>query len=624
MGNGVTQGEKSQRLPALALAALGVVFGDIGTSPLYAMHVCFSPTSNLRPTPENVLGVVSLITWALLLVVTLKYVVFVMRADLNGEGGILALMALATQGVAAEGRARRTLVALGLVGTALLYGDGMITPAISVLSAIEGIKVATPLFVPAIQPLTIAVLIALFCVQHRGTGAVGAVFGPVMLVWFAVLTVLGLTWIAGAPAVLEAVSPYHGIRFLLDNGWAGYLILGSVFLAVTGGEALYADIGHFGTRPIRLMWVGVVLPAVLINYYGQAALLLQDPTAVHHTFYRLAPDWALAPLVVLATAAAVIASQAIISGAFSLTAQAVELGYAPRLTVRHSSAEEEGQVYVPLINWTLLAAALFLVLHFGSSDTLASAYGVAVSGTMVLTTLLAAVYFRARWGLVAGLLLAVGFLPIDLAFLGANMVKLDHGAWFPVLVAGFGYLLLSTWTRGVQLTRGALERMAATEFAQHIAADPPLRAPGTAVYFSRGQGMPRTLLHNLALNHVLHRTVIVLSIRVEPLPRVDQAERLSVTRFTSDLIGIVARFGYMERVNVPRLLHDAVRRRIVPDLGEVTYVVARVRAIVTNRAGMGLWRKRLYAFMERNAVPWSSNYHLPRERVLDMGMQVEI
>ncbi len=612
------------RQPALALAALGVVFGDIGTSPLYAMHVCFAAKPGLAPTADNVLGVVSLIVWSLLLVVTLKYVVFVMRADLHGEGGILALMALSVQRAAPDSRARRTLVALGLIGAALLYGDSMITPAISVLSAIEGIKVVTPLFVPAIKPLTVAVLIGLFWVQQRGSGTVGAVFGPVMLLWFAVLALLGLGWIAAAPMVLQGLSPHYGLNFLLTGGWTGYLILGSVFLAVTGGEALYADLGHFGARPIRLTWLGIVLPAVVINYFGQAALLLRDPNAMHHTFYRLAPDWALVPLVVLATAAAVIASQAVIAGAFSLTTQALQLGYAPRVDVRHPSADEEGQVYVPLINWLLLVAAVFLVLHFRSSDALAGAYGVAVSATMVLTTVLAAVYFSGRWGWALAALLAVAFLPLDLAFFGANLVKLDGGAWFPLLAAGTGYLLFATWTRGQQLAQGALARMAESEFAQHLAAAPPVRVPGTAVFFTRGQDVPRTLLHNLALNHVLHELVVVLNISVEPLPRIGEAERLTVTRFSAGLVGIVARYGYMERPNVPRLLRDAAAHGINVDPAQASYVLARVRPIITPRAGMALWRKRLYAFMARNAVSATSSYRLPRERVLEMGLQVEI
>ena len=618
---------QGQRAPALALAALGVVFGDIGTSPLYAMHVCFAGSGAVPPTRDNVLGVLSLIIWALLLVVTIKYIVFVMRADLNGEGGILALMALATQRVAPDSRTRRVLVAIGLFGAALLYGDGMLTPAISVLSAVEGIKIATPAIATFTAPLTIAVLVGLFWFQYRGTGAVGAVFGPVMLLWFAVLALLGMRWIVGAPEVLQAFSPHYGARFLASGGWSGFLILGSVFLAVTGGEALYADLGHFGTRPIRLTWLAVVLPAVSINYFGQAAMLLQDPSAVHHTFYRQAPEWALLPLVVLATLAAVIASQAVISGAFSLTAQALELGFAPRVDVRHSSADEEGQVYVPFVNALLFVAAVALVLHFGSTDALAGAYGVAVSGTMSLTTLLATVYFSGRWGWPRALLLGLVFLPIDLSFLGANLVKIDHGGWVPLLVAACGYLVFTTWTRGQDLVNIALDRMAETELQQHLAAEAPVRVAGTGVYLTRSSGVPRPLLHILTLNRALHRVVVVLTLRTDPLPRISENDptRFVVVRYADDLYGITARYGYMQRPNVPRLLRDAAAQGAPITCDDLTYVLARVRVIpLAGRRGMARWRKRLYAFLSRNAYPATANYRLPRERILEVGVQVEI
>jgi KUP system potassium uptake protein len=620
---GFTARVERGRVRALALAALGVVFGDIGTSPLYTMHVCFAPGGGLPVTPANVLGVVSLIVWSLLLVVTLKYVGVVMRADLHGEGGILALMALATGRTRPDTAARAAVVALGLFGAALLYGDGMLTPAISVLSAVEGLKEVTPFFEPAVVPLTAAVLVALFAIQHRGTGRVGTLFGPIMLVWFATLAVLGLRWIAGAPGVLAAADPRHGVALLTSGGWTGYAILGSVFLAVTGGEALYADIGHFGARPIRLVWLAVVLPAVAINYFGQAAMLLQQPAAVHHTFYSQAPGWALVPLLLLATAAAVIASQAVIAGAFSLTAQALQLGFAPRVEVRHSSPDEEGQVYVPFINGVLLVAAVGLVLAFRSSAALAGAYGVAVSATMVLTTMLAAVYFSGRWGVAAALGLAVCFLPIDLAFLGANLTKIGHGGAFPLLVAAGGFALFTTWRRGQARVHSALSRMAESELVRHLTAAPPLRTPGTAVYLSRDQGVPRTLLHTLALYRVLHRLVIVLSVRVEPVPRV-RGDRLTIERFAPDLIGVVARYGYMERPNVPRLVRELKEKGIDVDLDEVTYVLAHIRTVITRSPGMAVWRKRLYALLARNAYPATSNYRLPSERVLEVGVQVEI
>ena len=514
-------GSSDRRFPTLALAALGVVFGDIGTSPLYALHVCFTAESGLAATDANVLGVLSLVLWSLIVVISIKYVVFVMRADLHGEGGILALMSLATIRGAQSATVRKVLVMLGLFGAALLYGDGMITPAISVLSAVEGLTVATPFFDPAVRVITVAVLIALFWFQKRGTAAVGAVFGPVMLVWFAVLILLGVRWIAASPDILAAVSPHHGARFLLDGGLTAYLILGSVFLAVTGGEALYADIGHFGKGPIRFMWFAVVLPAVLINYFGQGALLLARRDAIHHTFFDMAPQWALYPLVVLSTAAAVIASQAVIAGAFSLTSQALQLGYIPRVAVRHLSEDEEGQVYVPLVNWILLAAAVGLVGHFRTSNALAGAYGMAVSGTMVLTTILASAYFRRTWGWPAALAISAAFLPIDFAFLGANLVKLDKGAWFPLLIGALGYLLFTTWRRGQRIVNAQQSKRLRGGLRSRIADHSPLRVPGTGVFLSRATaGIPRTLLHNLAHNHVLHQQVVLLTVVTDPVPRV--------------------------------------------------------------------------------------------------------
>ncbi len=618
-------GSGDRRLPGLALAALGVVFGDIGTSPLYALHVCFTEGLGLAPTVDNVLGVLSLVFWSLIIVISIKYVVFVMRADLKGEGGILALMSLATSGTDQSASSRRVLVALGLFGAALLYGDSMLTPAISVLSAVEGLKVATPLFVPAVRVITVAVLIALFWVQRRGTAAVGAVFGPVMVVWFAVLALLGARWIAAAPEVLAAVSPHHAVRFLAAGGTAGYLILGSVFLVVTGGEALYADMGHFGKGPIRFMWFAVVLPGVLINYFGQGALLLQRHEAVHHTFYSLAPDWALYPLVVLATAAAVIASQAVIAGAFSLTSQALQLGYSPRVEVRHSSEDEEGQVYVPLVNWLLLAAAVGLVAYFGSSAALAGAYGVAVSGTMVLTTVLAFVYFRRTWGWLAGVALAVLFLPIDAAFFGANLIKIDKGGWFPLLVGVLGYVLFTTWTRGQSIVAAEQSRMLESEFLKHVADEPPLRVPGTAVFLTRTPaGVPRTLLHNLAHNHVLHEQVVLLTVVTELVPRVPREARLQVQHNAPGLTGIVAHYGYMQRPNVPQMLQDAAAQGVPFDRHATTYFVARVRVVVTRRRGMARWRKRLYAFLANNALPATANYRIPSEQVFEVGIQVEL
>jgi KUP system potassium uptake protein len=417
----------------------------------------------------------------------------------------------------------------------------------------------------------------------------------------------------------------HGVRFLAAGGLTGYLILGSVFLAVTGGEALYADMGHFGKRPIRLMWFALVLPAVVINYFGQGALLLQRSDAVHHTFYSLAPQWALIPLVILATAAAVIASQAVIAGAFSLTSQALQLGHIPRVEVRHSSEDEEGQVYVPFVNWLLLAAAVWLVAHFRSSDALAGAYGVAVSGTMVLTTILAFAYFRRIWGWLAATAMLLLFLPIDLAFLGANLVKIDKGAWFPLLIGGLGYLLFTTWTRGQSIANVEQSRSLQSQFRKRMADHPPLRVPGTAVYLTRTPtGVPRTLLHNLTHNGVLHRQVVLLTVITEPLPRVPREQRLEVQRDGSELTGIVAHYGYLERPNVPQLLRDAAARGVPFEAAETTYFLARVRVMVTGRRGMARWRKRLYAFLVKNALPATANYRIPSEQVFEVGVQVEM
>jgi KUP system potassium uptake protein len=613
-----------RRFAGLALAALGVVFGDIGTSPLYALHVCFTADGGLAPSAANVLGVLSLVFWALIIVVSVKYVAFVMRADLNGEGGILALMALATRAGTATPRRRQALIALGLFGAALLYGDGMLTPAISVLSAVEGLREATPVMTDAIELIAVAVLVAFFWFQRRGTARVGAVFGPVMLLWFAALAALGLRWIAAAPEVVAAVAPQHALRFLFDGGVARVWVLGSVFLVVTGGEALYADIGHFGTAPIRFMWFAVVLPAVLINYFGQGAMLLRQPGAVHHTFYQMAPQWALYPLIALATAAAIIASQAIIAGAFSLTSQALQLGFTPRIEIRHSSAEEEGQVYVPLVNWLLFAAAVALVLQFRTSSALANAYGVAVSGTMVLTTMLSCVYFRSRWGLLAAAAMLAAFLPIDSVFLIANLTKIGRGGWFPLCVGALGYLIFTTWMRGQHLLAAELSRTVRTQFAQALG-DGVQHVPGSAVYLTRSPlGIPRHLLQNVAHNHVMHRNIVLLTITTDPVPRVARERRLEVLPADSGFHRVVGHYGYMQRPNVPQLVRDAAAQGVAVDPAAATYFLARARVIATPRPGMARWRKHLYALLAGTARAATSNYRIPPDQAFEIGLQVEI
>jgi KUP system potassium uptake protein len=520
----------SSSLATLALTALGVVFGDIGTSPLYALKECFHISHNLDPTPDNIFGILSLIFWALILVISLKYLSFILRADNQGEGGIMALTALILPHKTRDEDKRKMLIILGLFGAALLYGDGMITPAISVLSAIEGLRVAAPAISPYIIPLTVAVLVALFLVQHRGTGRVGAIFGPLTLIWFAVLAILGARQILRYPEILAALSPHHALRFLMHNGWSGFLVLGSVFLVVTGGEALYADIGHFGIKPIRLVWFILVLPALVINYFGQGALLLQRPEILENPFYYLAPEWALIPLVILATVATIIASQAVISGAFSITSQAVQLGFSPRLTVSHTSAKESGQIYVPAVNWILMFSCIGLVIGFGSSSNLAAAYGFSVTTDMVITTLLFFFVIRERfhWTLIASVLLCGGFLIFDLAFFGANLAKILHGGWFPLLVAALVFTLMSTWKTGRRILARRMREnaMSIEAFLAEIEDPKPHRVNGTAVYMSGNLHIvPSALLHNLKHNQVLHQRIVILTVVTEDVPHVPPTER---------------------------------------------------------------------------------------------------
>jgi KUP system potassium uptake protein len=616
-------------LGLLGLSALGVVYGDIGTSPLYALRECFHGIVPLAVTRANVLGVLSLIFWSLILVVTVKYLVYVLRADNNGEGGILALMALLDPWRERIRDDRRVVIALGVFGAALLYGDGMITPAISVLSAVEGLEVAAPILDRAVIPLTIVVLILLFAIQRRGTERVGRVFGPIMLLWFAVLAVLGIGGIVRHPAVLAAVDPLHAVRFFALNGRTGFLVLGAVFLVVTGGEALYADVGHFGTRPIRLAWFTVVLPGLLLNYFGQGALILARPAEALHPFYHLAPAWATYPLVGLATVATVIASQAIISGAFSLTRQAVQLGESPRLTIEQTSADEIGQIYIPAVNWALMLATIALVLGFRTSSRLAAAYGVAVVTTMVITTLLAYNVARERWGwsrLTAGLVTA-GFLAIDLAFFAANLDKIPDGGWFPLVAAAGVFILMSTWKRGKRLLA---ERLKAAErpledLLDEIAAHPPVRVEGTAVFMTgRREGTPPMLLHHLEHNKVLHETAVLLTVTTEEVPRVPPSERLEVEELSGGFWRVLVHYGFMESPDLPRALRGSGRLGLELDLDETTFYLGRETLLPTPDFGMAVWRERLFAFMARNAARATAFFRIPPERVVELGMQVEI
>lgn len=613
----------------LALGALGVVYGDIGTSPLYALRESFHASHGLAPTPDNVLGILSLICWSLIIVISVKYLIFIMRADNGGEGGILALTSLLTKRGLQRGSGRWLLVLLGLFGTALLYGDGVITPAISVLSAVEGLEVATPFFEPYVLPIAVVILLGVFVVQRFGTGGVGRVFGPVTLLWFVLLAVLGIAQIVRAPEVLGALHPAHALDFFVTNGWTGFWVLGSVFLVVTGGEALYADMGHFGRKPIRLAWFALVLPALLLNYFGQGALILHHPEAVHNPFYQMVPGRALYPVVVIATAATVIASQALISGAFSLTMQAAQLGYVPHIRLRHTSASAHGQVYIASINWLLMVGCIGLVLGFRSSSNLAAAYGIAVTLTMVITTIL--FYFVARecwrWPLILALPLCLFFLLIDGAFFLANIVKIPHGGWFPLLVALIIFTLLTTWKRGRVLLSQRLDEqvMPLDVFLRGLLEKPPLRVPGTAIFMFRDpKGTPFSFAQNLKMNKVLHERVIFLAVRTEHVPRVRLSERITVTNLGHDFYQVVLHYGYMETPNVAGALRNLrlEGERLITE--EVIYFLGHETLFATARPGMALWRERLFALMSRNAVSASVYYHLPPSQVIELGARVEL
>jgi KUP system potassium uptake protein len=624
-----TAAPRGRYLAALTLGTLGVVYGDIGTSPLYALRECFHGSHGIAPTEANVLGVLSLILWALTLLISIKYLLFVMRADNKGEGGILALMALVSQHPEAKRRSRAVMITLGLFGAALLYGDGMITPAISVLGAVEGLTIVTHVFEPYVVPVAIVILCGLFFIQSRGTQTVGTLFGPVMVVWFLVLAALGLPWIMKEPHVFAAINPLHGARFLLEHDWHGFIVLGSVFLVVTGGEALYADMGHFGRRPIRLAWFTLVFPALALNYLGQGALLLTQPEAASSPFYLMAPRWSLLPLVALATFAAVIASQALISGAFSLTRQAIQLGYCPRLTIAHTAADQHGQIYMPQVNWALMIATISLVIGFKTSSGLAAAYGIAVTSTMVITTMLAYLVARGSWGVsrvVAGSFAAF-FLAIELAFFGANLVKVLHGGWFSLAIGAVAYLGLSTWKQGRALlgARMAERLYPFDQFLKDIAAQPPHRVTGTAVFMTSNlQGTPPTLLHNLQHNKVLHERVILLTVVTIDVPYVSDQDRVEVVPLGHGFFRLTMRYGFMQEPDVPGALLAAASPQFPVDVTTTTFFLGIETLLATRREGMPLWRERLFAFMSRNAVRATNFFRIPPERVVEIGMQVEL
>ncbi len=610
----------------LVVGALGVVYGDIGTSPIYTLRECLKATGG-TVQPEVVLGLLSLIFWSVMIVVTLKYVLFVMRADNDGEGGIMALLGLAAH-TETDQRRRTALLMVGIAGAALFYGDGMITPAISVLSAIEGLQVATPGLAPYVVPITVAVLVGFFVVQSRGSERIGAYFGPVMAVWFAVLAVGGLLHVVREPGVLAAVNPLYALSFLTGHGWTGFLALGSVFLAMTGAEALYADMGHFGRGPIRLDWFAFVLPALMLNYFGQGALVLAHPEALDNPFYRMFPDWTLYPLVLLATAATVIASQAVISGAFSLSQQAMQLSLLPRLDVRQTSDTAIGQVYVPQINWLLMVCVIGLVLAFRSSDNLAAAYGIAVAGTMVITTGLLALVARRvwRWSVPVTVAVMGSLLVVDLAFFAANAVKIPQGGWFPLLIGAVVFTLMSTWRRGRQIV---LERTSEDNppLAQFIAQLDPERMPrvdGTAVYLAaRREAAPYSLMDNLKHNKVLHNRIVLLTVVTERVPSVPEAERMTVEPLDKGFVQMTLRFGFAEAPAVPAAL-EAHQAEFPVNIAETSFFLGRETPVGTVRPELPVWREKLYAFLGRNAVSASDYFQIPPKRVIELGTQVEL
>jgi KUP system potassium uptake protein len=610
----------------LVLGALGVVYGDIGTSPLYAMKQSLSEYG--ETSAAAVLGSASLIVWALVLVVTVKYVVVIMRADNRGEGGLLALTALVLRKAGADPRRRYAIMAAGLVGAALFYGDGVITPAISVLSAVEGLKVATPLFEPYVVPIALVLLVALFLVQRRGTAVVGGLFGPVMLVWFAVLALLGVVNILQQPQALWGLDPRHGVALLWHDPWRGFVTLGAVFLAVTGAETLYADMGHFGRHPLRVAWLYLVFPALVLNYLGQGAVLLADPAALENPFYKLVPGWALYPLVLLASTATIIASQAVITGAYSITRQAIQLGYLPRLQVQHTSEEEIGQVYVPKVNWGLLGAIVILVVGFQSSDSLGAAYGIAVTGMMTITTGLAFLYMRSTgWTLPLAAAIFGFFLAVDLTFLGANLLKVLQGGWFPILVAALIFIVMSTWWQGRRMlaAQRARETLALADFIASLKPEKPPRIPGTAVFMTPSlDRVPLALLHALKHYKVLHERTVLMSVQTEDVPHVGDDQRLEIRDLGNGFLTIRALYGFTDEPNVLRALAQCRLQQLRFNLLDTSFVIGREKLIAAKRGSpMARWRRQLFILMSNNMLDATEFFRIPPNRVVELGAQTE-
>ena len=621
------QSSKSS-LAALTLGAIGVVYGDIGTSVLYAVKEVFG-SGHVPFTPDNIYGILSIFFWTLTVIVSLKYVVLVLRADNNGEGGLIAMLALASQAVKDKPRLRKVLLAVGIFGTSLFYGDGVITPAISVLSAVEGLEVVSPHFKQYVIPLTLVVLFCLFAVQKRGTSGIGKFFGPVTLIWFLTIAVLGVSHIVTHPEILWAMSPHHAVGFMWAHPGISFIILGAVVLCVTGAEALYADLGHFGKRPIRLAWFGVAMPALTLNYFGQGALLLAEPEAVKNPFFMMAPDWALVPLVVMATLATVIASQALITGAFSVTQQVIQLGYLPRLNILHTSVRDTGQIYIPLVNWGLFVAIVLAVVMFRSSSNLAAAYGIAVTLDMLITTILTFFVIRFGWGYPLALCVAATgfFFVVDLAFFASNLLKLFQGGWFPLMIGGGVFMLMMTWKQGRSLLNDKLRADAIDlkDFLESVFLSPPTRVDGTAVFLTAEPGaVPNALLHNLKHNKVLHRQNLFVTVRNHEVPWIGRDKRLQVEPLGHDCWQVVVQYGFKDDPDIPSALHQLRVQGCDVEPMTTSYFLSRDTIIPTIGSGMAPWREKLFAQMHHNASGAADFLHLPSNAVVELGSKIEI
>ncbi|HET7162301.1 MAG TPA: potassium transporter Kup [Rhodanobacteraceae bacterium] len=616
-------------LHVMVVGAIGVVFGDIGTSPLYTFSEAFSDQHGMPVTTFNVLGILSLVLWSLLIVVALKYITFIMRADNKGEGGIMAMMALAQRATRQYPRTRKLVILAAVLGAALFFGDGVITPSITVLSAVEGLEVAAPALSHWVVWIAVIVLVTLFLIQKRGTGGVGSIFGPVMCVWFVALGLIGLYNIVQHPLVLRAINPWYGFNFFIHHGAGGFLVLGAVVLCVTGAEALYADMGHFGRKPITVAWYGFVMPGLVLNYFGQGALLVHDPSAASNPFYLAVPSWGLYPMIALATAAAVIASQAVIAGSFSIMRQAIQLGFLPRMPVVHTSNEEVGQIYLPWVNRLLMILVVLVVVGFGSSNALAGAYGIAVTGTMAIdTTLFLIVAWRMwKWNPVAIVGLGLFFLTIDLSFFGANTLKVEDGGWFPLVLGLAVFTILTTWRRGRDLVLRQLKHggLALAPFISNIAEHPPTRVEGTAIFLvSDPDAVPHALLHNLKHNKVLHKRNVILTVDTLETPHADPDERLELSDLGHDFHRLTLRFGFAEDPNVPAALHECAKQGLEIKMMDTTFFLSRETIVATDRPGMALWRDKLFAFLARNALPATAFFSIPGNRLIELGAQVEI